>query len=71
MRWNEPTDPIKVTSVMMSDCRGSDKRVNKESEVKTLAVSRVTPLLLFRAMTEKTANVTIGAATGVMYAEEG
>ena len=71
MRWNEPTDPMKVTKVIISDWRGSDKRVNKDREVKTLAVSRVVPSLLLRAITEKTANVTIGAATGVMYAKNG
>ena len=61
---------MKVTKVIMSDWRGSDKRVKRDSEVKTRAVSRVVPLLLFRAMMEKTANVTIGAATGVMYAKK-
>jgi len=45
---------------------GSDKRVKREREVNTLAVSRVFPLPLFRANMEKTANVRIGAATGVM-----
>jgi hypothetical protein len=60
---------MNVARVMIRDCKGSDRRVNRDSEVKTLAVSRVTPLLLFRAMIENTANVTIGAATGVIYAE--
>jgi hypothetical protein len=60
---------MNVSKVMIRDCKGSDRRVNSDSEVKTLAVSRVTPLLLFRAMTENTAKVTIGAATGVIYAE--
>jgi hypothetical protein len=66
----EPTEPAKDASVIISDCKGSARREKSESEVKTRAVSRVAPLWLLREMTENTAKVRIGAATGVMYATQ-
>jgi hypothetical protein len=56
---------MKVASDMMRAPRGSVKRVNSDRDVKTFAVVSVAPDPLFRASTENTANVRIGAATGV------
>ena len=53
---------------MIRDPRGSVRRVKRESEVKTLAVSKVAPPSLLRASTEKTAKVAMGETTGEMYA---
>jgi hypothetical protein len=57
---------MNVRRDIMRELSGSASNVNKDSEVKTLAVSSVSLPPLFRATTEKTANVRIGAATGVI-----
>jgi hypothetical protein len=53
---------------MMSEPSGSVSRVNKDREVKTVAVSSAALPSLFCAMTEKTAKARIGDAMGEMYA---
>lgn len=63
---NDPTPPIKEERAMMSDPSGSVRSVNSESEVKTVAVSRVLLPSLFCAMIEKTANARIGDTIGEM-----
>lgn len=57
---------MNVAKVIISDCSGSASSENSDNDVNNRAVSKVVPSLLLRAMTEKTANVTIGAATGVI-----
>jgi hypothetical protein len=56
---------MKVAKAMIREPRGSESRVKRESEVNTLAVSKVAPLPLFFARMVKTAKVRIGAMTGV------
>ena len=51
---------------MMSEPRGSVSRVNRDRDVKTVAVSSVLFPPLFCAITEKTANAKIGDAMGEM-----
>jgi len=52
---------------MISEPSGSDSKENKESEVKTFAVSSVVSPFFF-AMIEKTAKVRMGDTTGEIYA---
>ena len=59
---------MKLARAMISEPSGSDKSEKRDSDVKTLAVSRVAPLPLFFAMAEKTAKVAMGDTTGEMYA---
>lgn len=66
IRWNDPTPPIRVERAIISEPSGSVSKVNKESEVKTVAVSSALLPSLFCAMTEKTANAKIGEAMGEM-----
>ncbi len=51
IRSKQPTAPIKVAIAIIRDVRGSVRRANRDSEVKTLAVSSV-PLRLFCAKIE-------------------
>ena len=56
---------------MMSDPRGSERRVNRESEVNTFAVSSVLVPSLFCARTENTAKARTGDTIGEIYAITG
>ena len=58
-------------SAIISEPSGSVSKVNREREVKTVAVSSVLLPSLSRAITEKTANARIGEAMGEMYAIHG
>ncbi len=51
MRSKQPTEPIKVAIAIINDVSGSVRRANRDSEVKTRAVSSV-PLRLFCAKME-------------------
>jgi len=55
---------------MINELRGSARSVNRDSEVKTFAVSSVLPLLLFAANREKTANARMGDTMGEIYATD-
>lgn len=57
---------MKLAKDMIRDPRGSDKSVKSDRDVNTLAVSSVSPSPLFRARTENSVNVRIGAAIGVL-----
>ena len=50
----------------MSEPSGSVSKVNRESDVKTVAVSSALVPSLFCPMTEKTANAKMGDAIGEM-----
>jgi hypothetical protein len=63
---NDPTPPISADNAMMSELRGSARRVKRESDVKTVAVSKVLAPPLFAASIEKTAKARIGDTIGDM-----
>jgi hypothetical protein len=62
--WKEPMPPINDERAIMSEPRGSESSVNRESEVKTLAVSSVLVPSLCWARTENTANARTGDTIG-------
>jgi hypothetical protein len=68
IRLNEPTPPINEDNAIISELSGSASSVNKESDVKTVAVSRVLAPLLLAASIENTAKARIGDTIGDMYA---
>lgn len=62
---------MSAESAIISELRGSARSVNRDSDVKTVAVSSVSSPLLFAARIEKTAKARIGDTIGEMYATAG
>jgi hypothetical protein len=64
IRLKDPTPPISDDNATMSELRGSARRVKRESDVKTFAVSSVLAPLLFAARRENTVKARIGDTIG-------
>jgi hypothetical protein len=65
---NEPTPPISADNAIIRELSGSARSVNRESDVKTVAVSRVLEPSFLAASIENTAKARIGDTIGEIYA---
>jgi hypothetical protein len=57
---------MSADNAIIKELRGSARRVKRDSDVKTVAVSNVLPPLLFAASSENTMNARMGETMGEM-----